>query len=108
MKKVLKTILFVSLFVSNAISANYKYVDVGDYYHIYEATSDNQYVVVVRKMGNNQIKVRNLNTMTTDVVSASQLLTKAELDEVSISMGVGATAFGVGIVYCLLNPEGCK
>lgn len=108
MKKVIKTILLISLFVSNAISANYEYIDKDDYYYIQELTGTDQYVVVVRKMGDNKVKVRNLDTLATDVVYASSLLTKSQLENANIAAGVGGTLIVGTILYCIFNPKECK
>ena len=95
------------LLSANAYTADYGYIDPGDYYYINRWGDDNERVVVVRKLGNNRVKVRDLNTGATQVIEASKLLTKSELDSEELANTVGGTAIGLGVLFCLINPEAC-
>ncbi|KHD11714.1 hypothetical protein PN36_14460 [Candidatus Thiomargarita nelsonii] len=100
------TAVVLSVLAVNALAADYDYVDPGDYYYI-NGWGDNQSVMVVRKMGYNQLKVRDLNTGETEIVNASKLLTKSELGSEEFVNGVTGTAIGIGILYCWANPGEC-
>lgn len=101
MKKVITVVLIVVLSISNLMSASYEYIDIGDYYYINNFGDDNDYVVVVRKLKSDKVKVRNIDTGATQVVLASELLTKSQLDtEENVNM-----AIGIAGVLCILG--GC-
>ena len=106
--RVIVSMLLVMLFISNALSADYDYLDVGDYYYINKFGDDNEHVVVVRKLGNDNVKVRDLSDGSTQVVSAYKLLTKSELDNEETANAVGGVALGLGLLYCLSHPDECK
>lgn len=103
----LSVVIFFFFYASNALAVDYSYIDPGDYYYI-NNWGDNDHVVVVRKLGSNQVKVRNLSTGSTQVISASKLLTKSQLDTEETGNAIGGAAIGIGIIYCLANPEACS
>jgi hypothetical protein len=106
-QQLLMTAVLSALLMTNVLAANYDYVDPGDFYYINKFGDDNDYVVVVRKMGNGRVKVRDLNDGSTQVVDASKLLTKSQLDSEETTNFIGGTAIGIGILYCLANPGEC-
>ena len=107
MRAVISMVL-VALCISSAVSADYEYIDTGDYYYINRFGDNNEHVVVVRKMGNDKVKVRDLSDGSTQIVSAYKLLTKSELDNEETKNAVGGVALGLGLLYCLANPDECK
>ena len=111
MKKVLNVILFIALSTSSVISADYRYIDVGDYYYINKFGSNNEYVRVIRKVGSNEVKVKDVIDGSTEIVNASKLLTRKELKEQESSnkiIGAGIFVAGAGALYCYFNPKKCK
>ena len=101
MKKIITMIVLVTLSISSVMSADYEYIDRGDYYYIYNFGENDDYVVVVRKLKDSKVKVRNIDTGATQVVYASQLLTKSEVNT-RANMNV---AVGAGVMLCLFG--GC-
>ena len=107
-KKVIALLTSFSIFISSiSFAASYSYIDPGDFYYL-NHFGDNEYVVVVRKMGGGEVKVRNISSGATSVVYASKLLTKSELESEETMNAVGGTAIGLGILFCLANPSSCK
>ena len=102
MKKLITSVLIVLLSISSAISADYDYIDRGDYYYIYNFGEEDDYVVVIRKLGDSKVKVRDLSTGGTKVVYASELLTKSEVEAKSTNTKIGLGALAI----CLLG--GCS
>lgn len=107
-KKIITLLTYISIFISSvSFAASYDYIDPGDFYYINHFGDDNEYVVVVRKMGGGEVKVRNINSGATAVVYASELLTKSELESEETTNAVGGVAIGLGLLYCLGNPDAC-
>lgn len=102
MKKLITSILIIALSINSAISADYDYIDRGDYYYIYNFGEDDDYVVVVRKLGESKVKVRDLDTGGTKVVYASELLTKSEVEAQGTKTKIGLGALAI----CLFG--GCS
>lgn len=88
--------------VSTVFAANYDYISYGDAYYINRFGSNNDYVVVQEKLGNNMVKVRNVETGATITIDASKLLTKSELDTKETVNTIG----GAALIFCVLG--GCK
>ena len=108
MKKSLTGMLFL---VSSVISADYQYIDIGDYYYINKFGSNNEYVQVIRKVGDNKVKVKDIIDGSTEIVYASKLLTRKELKEQESTnkvIAAGATIVTMGALYCFFNPKKCK
>lgn len=106
MKILLAAVLSI-LLMANALAVDYNHIDIDDRYYINRWFTDNEHVVVVRKMGNGKVKVRDLSTRSTKVVDASELLTKSDLEfeELRNGIGAGAVIMGGSMIYCLVNPE---
>ncbi len=105
MKKLMMLTLLLT--TSMVYAADYDYIDPGDYYYINRFGDDNPYVVVVRKMGNQKVKVRDVNTGDTMVVDASALLTKSQLESQEWQNTLGGAAVGATILYCIFTNN-CK
>lgn len=86
-----------------AQAASYNYVDPGDVYYVNDWGSENRRVVVVRKIGSGQIKVRNVHSGATFVVHAERLLTRSQLQ----AEEVGNAVVGTAIVFCVIT-QSCK
>ena len=108
MKKTILIILLLTLCISSAVSADYDDIDAGDYYYINTFGSDNEYVKVMKKLDDGRIKVKDTETYEVKKVYPSKLLTKSELDEEELTNTVGGIALGLGLIYCLANPDECK
>jgi len=106
--KFLVSIIALALTVTTTNAADYNFIDPGEYYYINDWGSDNRKVVVVRKLGNGNVKVRNLATNEGLLIQASRLLTFKELQAEETVNAVGGTAVGVAILVCLMSPETCN
>lgn len=107
MKRMLVFLIFLCLTL-NTYAANYDDITIGDVYYINNWGDNNSRVEVTAKLDDEKVRVRDAGTgENPQIVSASDLLTKSELksDEV-INKAMGA--IGLGIVYCMTNPEKCK
>lgn len=94
--------------VGVCLSADFNYIDPGDYYYINRFGSNNDKVVVVRKLEYPDVKVRDVDTGESKVVSASKLLTKSELNNEEMANGVLGGLAALAVVGCIANPEACK
>lgn len=94
-------IMILSIFVRMSYSVNYDYIDSGDYYYINGFMDNNEHVVVVRKVDYPNVKVRDIETKETKIVSATVLLTKKELEA---EEGKNAIMFGA-LIGCALNKD---
>lgn len=111
MKKIMRVILLLALSISSVMSADYRYIDAGEHYYINKFGSNNEYVQVIRKVGNNKVKVKDVIDGSTEIVHASKLLTRKTLKEDESTnkiIGVAATAAAMGALYCYFNPKECK
>lgn len=72
-------ILIFAFLIGTANAADYRDIDPGDYFYINNG-GENDRVRVVRKLGNEKVKVKDTNTGEGMVVQASKLLTKSQLD----------------------------
>jgi hypothetical protein len=102
------SIILIALCVSSSIAADYDDIDVGDYYYINKFGDDNEYVKVIRKLDDGRVKVKNTETYDTKKVYPSKLLTKSELDNEEFENTAKGTILGLGLLYCLANPDECK
>ena len=107
MIRILCAVLALCAFVSQAVAANCSYIDPGDHYYLNDWGPENRKGVVVRKLGGNSVKVRDVASGESSVVQADALLTKSELSTEETSNAVVGTAVGVVIMVCLLSPETC-
>lgn len=108
MKKLLSASCALVMTASIAASADYNYIDPGDVYYINDWGADNRRVMVVRKLGNNMVKVRDATTGEATSVRASELLTRSQLNAEETENAVVGTAVGVAIMVCMLSPETCQ
>lgn len=98
--------LLIAATASNA--AEYNYIDNGDYYYINDWGAENRRVVVVRKLGDGNVKVRDLATGESSTVQASRLLTQSELQSEETENALVGTAVTLTVFVCLLSPETCE
>jgi len=105
---VIKTIIIAVMlcFSLLSIAADYEYIDSGDYYYI-NNFSENDYVRVVKKVGDGKVKVRDAYSGETQIVNSSELLTQNELDSEETRNAVAGWATGLGLLYCLSNSDRC-
>jgi hypothetical protein len=103
--KVIITIA-LALFASFANAVDYEHIDIDDVYYIYHYMT-NEEVVVVRKLGEGKVKVRDLKTGDIQVVDYSALLTKKEIEAKDSNAFWGTAAVLGGAVYCSGN-DNCK
>lgn len=79
-------------------------LSVGDGIYVQGVLSDEPSIIVDMDKANNIVKIRRLEDMSTTWVSADRVITREE----SQVNNAGRTAVGVGILYCMMNPEGCQ
>ena len=106
--KFLLSLTLTCLIATQSLAADYNFVDPGDTYFINDWGADNRHVVIVRKLGNGSVKVRDVATGEASVVRATQLLTRNQLSAEETGNAVVGTAIGVAIVVCLVSPESCE
>jgi len=103
--KAIATFAFV-LFTSVANAVPYEYIDIDEVYYIYHYMT-NEEVVVVRKLGEGKIKVKDAKTGDVQLVDYRVLLTKKEIAAKDSSAFWGTAAVIGGAVYCSENNN-CK
>lgn len=96
--KVIITLVF-AMFASIANAVSYEYVDIDDVYYIYHYTK-NEEVIVIKKLGEGKVKVRDIRTGDVQVVEYSALLTKKEIEEKDSGAFWGTAAVIGGAIYC--------
>jgi len=103
-KFVTSLVIFSFGLPSTLLAANYSYLDPGDMFYVNDF-GDNRHVVVVRKMGNGNVKVRNTTTGESFVIQATKLLTQAELEAEELGNAVVGTAVVGAVIFCLFTDE---
>lgn len=104
--KLIIALVFV-LFSSIVSAVGYQDIDIDDIYYIHNSFSSNQQVIVVKKLGEGKVKVRDTEAGDIEIVEIDKLLTKKELDGEVSNVGWGAAAVIGGALYCS-SGNNCK
>ena len=104
------SVLFFSALTLAVSALDVKDISTGDVLYTYGGLfgSNEQVIVVDIDRSASRVKVRRASDYSTEWYSTSDLYSKTAVDKKGTSEGIGAAVIGIGIIFCLANPEKCK
>lgn len=104
------SVLFFSALTLAVSALDVKDISTGDVLYTYGGLFGSNKKVIVEGVNRStgKVKVRLIDSLSTEWYSASDLYSETAVDSHSTGQAIGATVMIFGILYCISNPEKCS